>query len=262
MNTDTQMLHRLEGSLKNAATKSREKVLHDYFDAFISSSPEPHLSFASPKAGLENLAAIASLKETFRERGRVARLEYFHELYPALKQCLHEGGFQLDMSAPVMMLVPTDLSQPSEVSATYRVLTDDKEMLEKFLRCQSVAFGGAGGDDALAWLPAMTEMLRSGDLIGAVLEQNSDYVSGAVIQGADDGELAGVWTLPHKQRQGLSYMLCQRLLKKYFSENQTPKNQTLCWLSAAEGALRLYEKLGFKRVGTQLNFRFGGLELG
>jgi ribosomal protein S18 acetylase RimI-like enzyme len=256
------MLYRLEQSLKNAALKSREKVLHDYFDAFISSSPEPQLSFAVPKTGLENLTAIASLKETFRERGRVARLEYFHELYPALKQCLLESGFKLDMSAPVMTLVPKDLSQSSEVEATYTVLTDDEEMLEKFLRCQSVAFGGSGGDDALAWLPAMTEMLKSGDLMGAVLEQKGDYVSGAVIQGADDGELAGVWTLPQKQRQGLSYMLCQRLLADYFSGNQPLKNQTLCWLSAAEGASRLYEKLGFKQVGTQLNLGFGGLELG
>lgn len=261
MNADIPMLHRLEQSLKNAAVKSREKVLHDYFDAFISSSPEPHLSFAVPKAGLENLAAIASLKETFRERRRVARLEYFHELYPELKRCLLESGFVLDMSAPVMTLVPNDLSQPSEIVATYKVLTEDKEILEKFLHRQSVAFGGSGGDDALAWLPAMTDMLRSGDLIGAVLEQNGDYVSGAVIQGADDGELAGVWTLPHKQRQGLSFALCQRLLKEYFTNNQTQKNQTLCWLSAAEGALRLYEKLGFKCVGTQLNFQLPSSQL-
>jgi ribosomal protein S18 acetylase RimI-like enzyme len=249
MQTDLTMLHRLERSLKNAAVKSREKVLHERFDAFFSSSPEPHLSVAVPKVGLENPSAIASLKETFRERGRVARLEYFHELYPDLKKVLLNEKFKLDMSAPVMTLTRNDLSTAfGEVKATYKVLTADKGMLGAFLRCQSRAFGGTGADDALAWLPAMTDMLNSGELIGAVLEQEGEFVSGAVIQGAEDGELAGVWTLPDKQRQGLSYALCQRLLKEYFAEGHS-----LCWLSAAEGALRLYEKLGFKRVGTQLN---------
>jgi ribosomal protein S18 acetylase RimI-like enzyme len=257
MNTDIAMLHRLEGSLKNAAAKSREKVLHDYFDAFISSSPEPHLSFASPKTGLENLAAIASLKETFRERERVARLEYFHELYPDLKKCLLESGFELDMSAPVMTLVPEALAESLEMKASYKVLAADEGMFETFLRAQNISFGGTG-EDSLVWLSPMMDMLGQGELMGAVLEQDGKAVSGAVIQGAEDGELAGVWTLPAYRRQGLSFALCQRLLKDYFtkdqaSKNQTPKNQTLCWLSAAEGALGLYEKLGFKRVGTQLN---------
>jgi ribosomal protein S18 acetylase RimI-like enzyme len=249
MNADLAMLHRLEQSLKNAAAKSREKVLHERFDAFFSPSLEAHLSFAVPKVGLENPSAIAALKETFREHERVARLEYFHELYPDLKKVLLDNEFKLDMSAPVMTLTRNDLSTVSgEVKATYEVLTDDREMLGSFLRCQSRAFGGTGADDALAWLPAMTDMLSRGELIGAVLEQEGEFVSGAVIQGAEDGELAGVWTLPSHQRQGLSYALCQRLLREYFAGGQS-----LCWLSAAEGALRLYEKLGFKQVGTQLN---------
>jgi ribosomal protein S18 acetylase RimI-like enzyme len=248
MNADLAMLHRLERSLKNAAVKSREKVLHERFDAFFSPSTEAHLSFAVPKVGLENPSAIAALKKTFREHERVARLEYFHELYPDLKKVLLDEKFKLDMSAPVMTIIHNDLSSaPSEVKATYKVLPDDAGILETFLRCQSRAFGGTG-DDALAWLPAMTDMLSSGELIGAALEQEGEFVSGAVIQGAEDGELAGVWTLPSHQRQGLSYALCQRLLKEYFAEGHS-----LCWLSAAEGALRLYEKLGFKRVGTQLN---------
>jgi predicted GNAT family acetyltransferase len=88
--------------------------------------------------------------------------------------------------------------------------------------------------------------------MGAQLEQDGKAISGAVIQGAQDGELAGVWTLPEKQQQGLSFALCSRLLADYFATGQT-----LCWLSAAEGALRLYEKLGFKRMGTQINAQAG-----
>ncbi len=251
MDANLPMLQRLEHSLKNAASKSRTKVVHECFDAFLSSSPEPHLSFAVPKAGLEHPQAIEALVETFYDNGRVPRLEYFHELHPKVRGALGKKNFLQDMWAPVMTLVPQDLSPASNVSATYQLLTNDDRKLETFLRCQSKAFGGIGGDDALSWLTNMTELLQSGELIGAFLEQDNTMVSGAVIQGATDGELAGVWTLPNYQRQGLSYALCQRLLADYFA-----KGQDLCWLSAAEGALKLYEKLGFKHAGLQINLRF------
>ncbi len=251
MDANLPLLHRLEHSLKNAATKSRTKVVHENFDAFLSPSPEPHLSFAVPKAGLENHQAIEALIETFYEHGRVPRLEYFHELHPKVRGALGKKNFLQDMWAPVMTLVSDDLSPVSQVAASYQPLTDDKGRLETFLRCQSMAFGGSGGDDALSWLPSMTALLQQGELVGAFLEQDDTMVSGAVIQGATDGELAGVWTLPKHQRQGLSYALCQKLLSDYFA-----KGQELCWLSAAEAATKLYEKLGFKHAGVQINLRF------
>jgi ribosomal protein S18 acetylase RimI-like enzyme len=251
MEANLPMLQRLEHSLKNAAVKSRSKVVHEYFDAFFSPSPEPHLSFAVPKAGLEQPQAIDALIETFYEHGRVPRLEYFHELHPKVRGALGKKNFLQDMWAPVMSLLPQDLSPPMQVETSYQQLTDDTTLIETFLRAQSAAFGGSGGDDVLAWLPGMTTMMQAGELIGAFLEQNGEMVSGAVIQGAVDGELAGVWTLPSHQRQGLSYSLCQRLLTEYFLGGQD-----LCWLSAAEAATKLYEKLGFKHAGVQINLRF------
>ncbi len=251
MEANLSMLHRLEHSLKNAAMKSREHVVHEHFDAFISSSPEAHLSFAVPKAGLEQPKALEALVATFYDYGRVPRLEYFHELHPQVRGALGKKNFLQDMWAPVMTLRPEDLSPPSQVKATYKTLTDDAGRLEAFLRCQSMAFGGSGGDDALSWLPSMTALMQKGELMGAALEEQDQLISGAVIQGATDGELAGVWTLPSHQRQGLSYALCQRLLTDYFA-----KGQDLCWLSAAEAATRLYEKLGFKHAGIQINLRF------
>jgi ribosomal protein S18 acetylase RimI-like enzyme len=81
------------------------------------------------------------------------------------------------------------------------------------------------------------------------------FVTGAVIQiGEGLGELAGVWTDPLLRRQGLAYALCHRLLSEYAAAGYAR-----CWLSAAEGAQRLYEKLGFVRRGVQLNYgRPGG----
>jgi ribosomal protein S18 acetylase RimI-like enzyme len=250
MSMDLTLLRRLEQSLKNAAAKTRQHRSFETFEVFFSDSPEAVLSFALPREALQP-TSIALLKETFAARGRVARLEYFHELYPDLQQVLQQNGFAVQMVAPVMTLEPKDLAQPSPVSASYQRLSNETAMLETFLRSQSLAYKD-DWDNALAWLPSMLEGLGNGSLMGAQLEQDSKAISGAVIQGAQDGELAGVWTLPEKQQQGFSFALCSRLLADYFATGQT-----LCWLSATEGALRLYEKLGFKRVGTQINAQAG-----
>lgn len=49
--------------------------------------------------------------------------------------------------------------------------------------------------------------------------------------------------------RGFALVTCQALLQRYFEAGYD-----LCWLSAAEGAQRLYEKLGFEAVGSQLNY--------
>ena len=151
-----------------------------------------------------------------------------------------------------MILTPELLaSPPVQAHGTYRRLqADEPERLRAFLQQQSVAYGGADGEGALGWLPQLTDGLRSGAAIAAGLEQNSTFVSGATVQiGGEVGELAGVWTRLDLQKQGLAFTLCQKLLSDYFAAGFA-----LCWLSAAAGAAGLYERLGFRRVGTQLNY--------
>jgi ribosomal protein S18 acetylase RimI-like enzyme len=140
----------------------------------------------------------------------------------------------------------------------YRRLTAENEtLLKAHLIQQSIAFGGTGEDeDALGWLPNLQRGLADGLVMGALLEQASllqqggEFVSGAVIQmGEGPGELAGVWTAPQWRGRGLAFALCRQLLAEYAA-----LGHTTCWLSAAEGAQRLYEKLSFVSVGTQLNY--------
>lgn len=248
------LLERLEHSLKTVGGQSRDKVSVPGFDIFIDPNSDAyHLSFATPSIleGGNWAEAIAQMQAVFLEHGRRARLEYFHERYPDLAEALEGAGFKQDMRAPVMTLEKQDLAQPENAGGTYLELTPEHSgRLEGYLRRQSLAYGGNGDDGALVWLEGMKKGLASGDLMVGGLEQGGEFVSGASIQiGGGVGELAGVWTLPEKQKQGLAYALCQQLLRHYFA-----KGYDLCWLSAAEGALRLYENLGFKVLGTQLNY--------
>ena len=76
-------------------------------------------------------------------------------------------------------------------------------------------------------------------------------VSGASLIGvATDAELAGVWTLTHARRQGRAEAVCRALLGHFFEQGGE-----LAWLSAGGNhSERLYRRLGFIPVGTQLNY--------
>lgn len=251
-----QQLIQLEASLLLAGEHGRQLVQTSSFVAFISASDNPYMSFATPTNDAPDWSvAIRTLCDVFTTRNRRARLEYFHELHPSLAPALEAAGFQQSSAAPVMTLTQNMLApRPTHPHGTYRRLqADQPERLKEFLISQSVAYGGTGGN-ALAWFPQLADGLRGGTILAAGLEQDSDFVSGVSIQvGGNIGELAGVWTRPDRQRRGLAFSVCRSLLADYFAAGFE-----LCWLSAAEGAEGVYKRLGFVRVGTQLNYDLPG----
>ncbi len=224
------------------------------FDVFIHQDSDDYfLSFAVPKQKA-NSKAIQAMMQVFKKHNRRARLEFFHELHPDLASLLEAEGFNLDMRAPVMVLSKDAFTVTlPQNKAVYRQLTAaNEEALKTALRQQSIAYGGLGDDSSLVWLEGMLAGLKQEIVLVSVLELEGVFVSGAAIQiGGGVGELAGVWTHPDFQKQGLAFELCAQLLPDYF------KSYDLCWLSAAEGAERLYEKLGFETLATQLNYGLG-----
>ncbi len=243
-------LNRLANSLRQIGIFGREHIRTSGFDIFISKHSGEHLSFAMPHMDfLDWSEAIFELKSVFAAQQRTARLEYFHQLFPDLKSALEQAGFEVDMSAPVMTLEATQLVKPTQAAVCVPLQNNYIEVTQ-FLRHQGIAFGGTDDETGGQWLEPMLLGLEAGSVSGMWLNQNGEMVSGAVIQGVQDGELAGVWTTPQHQAKGYAFRLCQELLSHYFATGQN-----LCWLSAAEGTQCLYEKLGFEFAGTQLNMR-------
>lgn len=251
-------LLRIEESLRAVGRLGRETIALEAFDLFIAPGAQAHLSFALPR--LPNPPAwdphVAAMQEAFEQRGRRPHLEYVEELHPTLGPALEAVGLRCEMRAPLMILEMGRLStaEPSTAAlqaGRYRRLdAADESFLRAMLLRQQIAYGMPADESAFDWLPILTQGLRQGGVMGAVLEQEGEPLAGAVIQmAAGVGELAGVWTAARLRQQGLAYALCHRLLSDYAAAGHT-----LCWLSAAEGAQRLYEKLGFVTVGTQLNY--------
>lgn len=250
------LLRRIEDSLRAVGHHERELIELDAFEVFISPGALDHLSFAVPLGPQPGdwTPHVAALKKAFQARGKRPRLEYFEELHPRLSPALENADIVCEKRAPVMVLEMAAFAAtvPPDPPAVYRRLdAEDEPFLRRYLQRQHVAYGGDVDDEAaLDWLPALRNGLRSGDVLGSALVREGSPLAGAIIQiGADVGELAGVWTEPQWRRQGLAYAVCHRLLSEY-----TAAGYTLCWLSAEEGAQRLYERLGFVVVGTQVNY--------
>lgn len=248
------ILTQIEANMRAVGRQERQVVTLPHFALFISPGQLDHLTFATPLPiePPDWAGAVAAMQAVFAQHGKRPRLEYIADLHPTLGAALEQVGLVCESRAPVMVLEMADLAPPPPPPlAHYRRLTAANDpLLRAYLINQSIAYGGFGGQDALDWLPNLQHGLANDGVMGAVLEQAGEMVSGAMIQmGGGIGELAGVWSAPQWRGRGLAFALCQQLLADY-----TAVGHTHCWLSAAEGAQRLYEKLGFVYVGTQLNY--------
>ncbi len=254
MNRDA--LTQIEANIRAVGRQERLVIVRPHFELFISPERLDHLTFATPLSPepADWSVAVADMVAVFAQHGKRPRLEFMADLHPNLAAALEQAGLACESRAPVMVLPMAELAAPplQPPEAHYLPLTAENEpLLKAYLIQQSIAYGGSGEDeDALGWLPNLQRGLADGGVIGAALQQGETLLSGAVIQmGGGIGELAGVWTDPQWRQQGLAFALCQRLLVAY-----TAVAYPHCWLSAAEGAQRLYEKLGFITIGTQLNY--------
>jgi ribosomal protein S18 acetylase RimI-like enzyme len=149
-----------------------------------------------------------------------------------------------------MLLEPPALRrQPAVDGSVYEEPGADTEAIDELLAVQSRAFGLPGS--AQGWAGIIREGLRSGVFFaGLARDAAGRVVSTALLLG--DGrvaELAGVGTLPEARGQGLGGMVSAELAATGFGAGLH-----LIWLSADAEAIRVYERVGFRRAGTQLNF--------
>lgn len=249
------ILPQIAANIRAVGRQERQVITQTHFEIYISSGALDWLSYATALSAAQpsRPEALAQMTAVFAHYGKRPRLEFVADLHPDLGPTLEQAGFVCESRAPLMALTMAHLSPPPHQPppGRYQRLADvDEPFLRAYLTNQSNAYGGSSDENALDWLPNLQKGLADGRVLGAALVQGNEIVSGAVIQtGAGIGELAGVWSAPHRRGRGLAYALCQHLLAEYAAAGFAD-----CWLSAAEGAQRLYEKLGFTYVGVQLNY--------
>lgn len=240
----------LAESLHLTAAQRRDVANVGPFRAFISGSREVLMNLAVPVAACDDWAgAIAALTAHFEAADRLPRLEYFAELYPDLARALEAAGYSRDMTAPVMTLDASARAWPSpDAGLDLRfVRSDAPSEIDAYVAMQANAYGEGGAD----WAPMLASGILEGDMRVLAAWRDDKPIAGATLMPADAAaELAGVGTVPAFRRRGLALAVCESLLADH-----ADRGGRLVWLSAGPETGSLYRRLGFRQVGTQLNYR-------
>ncbi|WP_026868378.1 GNAT family N-acetyltransferase [Inquilinus limosus] len=245
------LLERLVPNTLAAATEGRQRIDVGPFALFVSgASDDPIQSFAVPVVPAPDWRpAVAGLHRAFDAAGRRFRIEFFRELHPALSPTLYAMGYQREMEAPLMAL-HRDAWRPAPDGPARLLTAEDEAAIDGLMLVQREAFNQPLDDAGEAdFRIRLRRGLACGSRQAALARIDGvPAASGLLLIGGDTAELAAVGTRPAFRRRGLAEAVCRRLLAAYFAGGE------LAWLSAAAGAEPLYAKLGFRPVGTQLNF--------
>ena len=201
---------------------------------------------------------VRELLELFRQLQRRPRLEFCPELWPGLREALADAGLVArDLSC--LMVRERRVGPPLEPDpkVVIRVLGPDEpsRLLEVIFHEAARAFNVTEAFSAAAEIETMRTRLANGSVRSCIAaEADQILAGGSLLGGPDVAELAGVWTRRDWRRRGVGATVCAALLEPFFAGGGD-----LVWLAAKGSAGEaLYTKLGFERLGTQIDMGLPG----
>ncbi len=227
-----------------------------FLAAWDPSNANPYLNYAVPDPGaIPGRDEVDTLVGWFRARERLARVEYFPSLAPAVEAALAGAGFEVELRPPVMVCRPAGpRPRHTPPSGCHLTMVDPgtAEDVAGAALVAHLAFGepGAPGRDDLDRLAGMLRRggravlarAAGGDPVGAA--QCTPAVAGA-------GEVVGVAVDERWRRRGVATAMVSALLDRLAVDGLP-----LAWLSPGDdGAEQAYVRAGFTAVTGALHMR-------
>ena len=250
-------IDRLQSYLRESARQRYEDVAVPPFTIFFHpASNLIHWSYAIPDRSTGgNLGVpLTALRLAFAARDRLARFEFIEEFALDLAPSLRGAGFIEEARVPLMVCTPETLRPAPEVPGLTLLLLD----------------GNSSDSDARDYLATGFRIFELNESLpepGSEVERVLRDVEGGqaflarfggrpVGVGAFvcpyDGlvEVGGIGTLEPDRRRGIASSATSRIVREAFD-----RGVDVAMLSAGdERASRLYERLGFRRLGTMLTY--------
>ena len=259
---EADLLARIETYYDAAPRSAADVEEHGALTLFVSRIPWRF--YGRPRLGLgEDVGAddVAAVRARQRALGVREAFEWVHETTPSLAGAAAAVGLEV-LQVPLLALAAGErLPAPAPDGVTLRMLAADDRALAGAQGAIELAFaadgmdaGGAGPQERdlttakLDDLGFLRDRLRRGLTAMAVAQSEPDGVLGAGSHQlvGDVTEVTGVGTLPAARRRGIGGAVTGRLV-----EHARERGADVAFLSAADDdAARMYERLGFRRIGT------------
>lgn len=250
-------IQELQDYLRSAAAHSHEVYACPPFHLYLHETDAfRFFNYAIPDYPLDALAAVQleALRTAFADRGRTLRIEYLHEYAPLLRAALDALGVPLDGENPLLVCTAetwVSVAGP-EGFHCLRLTPDSGEPdLADYIETQSRGFGDEGRGASTERIADLRRRLSLGN--GAILARvGEEPVAAGATTAPLNGftELVGIATLPEHRRQGIAGALTSLLAADAFARGA----HTAFLTAADEDASRVYQRSGFRRVGTGLAY--------
>jgi len=213
-------------------------------------------NYAIPERPLDALATaqLEALRTAFAERARTLRIEYLHEYAPLLRVALDALGVPLEGENPLLVCTPetwVSVAGPEGLQCLRLTPDSGEQDIADYIETQSRGFGDEGRGASTERIADLRRRLSLGN--GAFLARVGEK---PVAVGATTAplngftELVGIATLPKYCRQGIAGALTALLAADAFARGV----HTAFLTASDEDASRVYQRSGFRRVGTGLAY--------
>lgn len=255
------LLTRIEAHYDSSPRASAEAVAHGPFAVFVARPESRWPYYARPRfdgsgrpVDASDVEALAAYQD---ELGVPRALEWVHDISPTVTDAARAAGWDVDL-CPLLALSHDAVVAPREDLGVTMLAADDAR-LALVLAAVNAGFGGVEPGPELPDVSRDRQTIEAGQTRVAGAFTGLGLAAGALVGalGVALGggshlprgtatELVGIAVIPSARRRGLGAAIAQTLA----ADARAAGVETI-FLSAADDAVaRVYERVGFVRVGT------------
>lgn len=224
-----------------------ERRVASFSYTFDAASAEPARNYATPDDGADPCdAEVAALCERFDARQRVPRLEYIHDLSPAVLPRLTAAGFTSSQPLALMTCSRSSLSMDGDIEGLQWLLAENDADLYVAAEVQNHAYGVPV--TTATDLQRLRELLDLGGAVALARAHASDMVVAAgLFTPPHDGvaEIAAIGVHVSARRRGIGAALAALLADHAFVQG-IDLPFLMCEVANED---RVYRRAGFERFG-------------